>query len=183
MIEEEVSKKVTKKIEKTNTKLNKLLNKIDVAYNRLNEVIELKNKSNEFGFKDLTANQLEKVLKMQGQLAVLKKQIKKLEAVAEKNKNIDKEKLDKENIKQLEKDFNKEIKQLNKTVKLAMDDSALRTVLRDAGIISLCTLLGLGPIGLGIGIYNVGVAHYNRKNKKYGDLQTALQEEVNYFPY
>lgn len=181
MIEEEISKKVTKKIEKTNIKLNKLLNKIDTAYNRLNEVID--NNFNEFGFKGLTANQLEKVLRMQKQLAVLKKQIKKLEAVAEKNKNIDKEKINRENIKQLEKDFNKEIKQLNKTVKLAIDDSTLRTVLRDVGIISLYTLLSAGPIGLVLGIYNVNVAHHNRKNKKYEDLQMALQEEVNYFPY
>lgn len=184
VLEEEISKKITKKLDK----LEKLAQKFNTQSRRANAKMMVYLRSKEG--KELSESKREKLLKIALQL---NKAQRELDNVKELKKFNDKASpKSKEDAKKLEKEIAGIIKETKKQIKDSMDDPIIKTVLRDIGVLSIFIGLpsilseilsggvsSLGPLGVAIGICDVGITHHNRKAARYRALEN--QREMKYF--
>lgn len=140
--------------------------------------------------KELSESKREKLLKIALQL---NKAQRELDNVKELKKFNDKASpKSKEDAKKLEKEIAGIIKETKKQIKDSMDDPIIKTILRDIGVLSIFIGLpsilseilsggvsSLGPLGVAIGVCDVGITHHNRKAARYRALEN--QREMKYF--
>ena len=140
--------------------------------------------------KELSESKKEKLLKIALQLNKAQQELKNVKELKKLNDNTNP--VSKEDAKKLEKVIVGVIKETKKQIKDSMDDPIIKTILRDIGVLSIfiglpsilsAILSGgiptLGPVGVAVGVYDVGVTHHNRKAARYKALGTV--REMKYF--
>ena len=180
VLEEEISKKITKKIDN----LEKLVTKFDKQSRQANAKMMVYLRSKEG--KELSEGKREKLYKIALQLKKAQQELKNVKELKKFNDKASPK--SEEDAKKLEAEMIGIIKETKKQIKDSMDDPIIKTILRDIGVLSifigLPSILSaiisggvpvLGPVGIAVGAYDVGVAHHNRKAARYRALGTTRE--------
>lgn len=184
VLEEEISKKITKKIDK----LEKLAEKFNIHSRRANAKMMVYLSSKEG--KELSESKREKLSKIALQLNKAQQELKNVKELKKFNDKSSPN--SKEDARKLEKEITEIIRETKKQIKDSMDDPIIKTILRDIGVLSifiglpsiLSAILSdgiptLGPVGVAVGVYDVGVTHLNRKDAR--DRALKNQRGMKYF--
>ena len=184
VLEEEISKKITKKLDN----LEKLAEKFNKQSRQANAKMMVYLKSKEG--KELSEGKREKLYKIALQLKKAQQELKNVKELKKFNDKASSK--SEEDTKKLETEMIGIIKETKKQIKDSMDDPIIKTILRDIGVLSifigLPSILSaiisggvpvLGPVGIAVGAYDVGVTHHNRKAARYRALETS--REIKYF--
>ena len=184
VLEEEISKKITKKLDN----LEKLAEKFNKQSRQANAKMMVYLKSKEG--KELSEGKREKLYKIALQLKKAQQELKNVKELKKFNDKASPK--SEEDTKKLEAEMIGIIKDTKKQIKDSMDDPIIKTILRDIGVLSifigLPSILSaiisggvpvLGPVGIAVGAYDVGVTHHNRKAERYRALGTS--REIKYF--
>ena len=180
VLEEEISKKITKKLDN----LEKLAEKFNKQSRQANAKMMVYLKSKEG--KELSEGKREKLYKIALQLKKAQQELKNVKELKKFNDKASSK--SEEDTKKLETEMIGIIKETKKQIKDSMDDPIIKTILRDIGVLSifigLPSILSaiisggvpvLGPVGIAVGAYDVGVAHHNRKAARYRALGTTRE--------
>ena len=180
VLEEEISKKVTKKLDK----LEKLATKFNKQARQANAKMMVYLRSKEG--KELSESKQEKLFKVALQLNKAQQELKNIKELKKFNDKANP--VSKEDAKELEKEIMGVARETKRQIKDSMDDPIIKTILRDIGVLSIFVGLPsilsaiicdgvptLGPVGVAVGAYDVGVAHHNRKAARYRALGTTRE--------
>ena len=140
--------------------------------------------------KKLSESKRKKLLKIALQLNKAQQELKNVKELKKFNDKSSPK--SKEDAKKLEKEIIGIIRETKKQIKDSMGDPIIKTILRDIGVLSIfiglpsilsAILSGgipiLGPVGIAVGVYDVGVTHLNRKDAR--DRALKNQREMKYF--
>ena len=185
VIEEEISKKVTKKLDK----LEKLATKFEKQSSQAVDKMTTYLKSKEG--KEISEGKREKIFKVALQLNKAQEELKNIKELKKFNDKTNPE--SKKDAKKLEKEILGVARETKRQIKDSMDDPIIKTILRDIGVLSIFVGLPsilsaiicdgvptLGPVGVAVGVYDVGVTHHNRNVARYRALGTS--REIKYSP-
>jgi hypothetical protein len=136
--------------------------------------------------KELSEGKREKLYKIALQLNKAQQELKNVKELKKFNDKASP--VSKEDAKKLEKEIMGVIKETKRQIKDSMDDPIIKTILRDIGVLSIFVGLPsilsaiisggipvLGPVGIAVGAYDVGVTHHNRKAARYRALGTSRE--------